>query len=66
MSGSGTLMCSSSREAELQRLSRRLGLALETSQVGVFEYDLETGDLLWDDHVNALFGLPQDGGAAQL
>jgi diguanylate cyclase (GGDEF)-like protein/PAS domain S-box-containing protein len=51
-----------SREAELQRLSRRLGLALETSQVGVFEYDLETGDLLWDDNVNALFGLPQDGG----
>jgi diguanylate cyclase (GGDEF)-like protein len=52
----------SSREAELQRLSRRLGLALETSQVGVFEYDLETGDLLWDDNVNALFGLPQDSG----
>ena len=51
-----------SREAELQRLSRRLGLALETSQVGVFEYDLETGALLWDDNVNALFGLPQDGG----
>ncbi|MBK8084077.1 MAG: EAL domain-containing protein [Devosia sp.] len=51
-----------SREAELQRLSRRLGLALETSQVGVFEYDLETGDLLWDDRINAVFGLVQDGG----
>ena len=52
-----------SRETELQRLSRRLGLALETSEVGVFEYDLETGELVWDDRVNAIFGLPQDGGA---
>jgi len=51
-----------SREAELRRLSRRLGIALDTSQVGVFELDLETRDLLWDDRVNALYGLPQDGG----
>jgi diguanylate cyclase (GGDEF)-like protein len=51
-----------SREAELRRLSRRLGVALESSQVGVFELDLETHELLWDDRVNALYGLPQDGG----
>lgn len=51
-----------SRERELEQLSRRLSLALETSQVGVFEYNLATGVLLWDDRVNALFGLPQDGG----
>ncbi|WP_291396418.1 EAL domain-containing protein [Devosia sp.] len=57
------LMALKSREVELQRLSRRLGLALETSAVGVFEFDLDTGRLLWDDRINALFGLPQDGGA---
>ncbi|WP_299643542.1 EAL domain-containing protein [Devosia sp.] len=57
------LLALKSREIELQRLSRRLGLALDTSAVGVFEYDLETGRLIWDDRVNALFGLPQDGGA---
>ena len=51
-----------SREAELRRLSRRLGLALETSEVGVFELDLETRDLLWDDRVNTIYGLPRDGG----
>ncbi len=56
------LMTLKSREVELQRLSRRLGLALETSAVGVFEFDLDTGRLIWDDRVNALFGLPQDGG----
>ena len=50
------------REAELRRLSRRLGVALDSSQVGVFELDLATRDLLWDDRVNALYGLPQDGG----
>jgi diguanylate cyclase (GGDEF)-like protein len=52
-----------SREAELRLLSRRLGVALESSQVGVFELDLETRELLWDDRVNALYGLPQDGGS---
>ncbi len=50
------------REAELRRVSRRLGLALESSQVGVFELDLETQELFWDDRVNALYGLPRDGG----
>ncbi len=50
------------REGDLLRLSRRLGLALETSQVGVFEYDIDTGDLVWDDRVNAIFGLPRDNG----
>lgn len=57
------LVALKSREVELQRVSRRLGLALDTSAVGVFEYDLEKGRLVWDDRVNALFGLPQDGGA---
>ena len=51
-----------SREQELQLLSRRLGLALETSQVGVFEYDLETGELTWDARMNEIFGTPADGG----
>lgn len=50
------------REEELERLSRRLGLALETSQVGVWELDLVTGDLFWDDRMNDLYGYPQDGG----
>ncbi|HEV7275908.1 MAG TPA: EAL domain-containing protein [Devosiaceae bacterium] len=52
-----------SREKELQILSRRLGLALETSQVGVFEYDLESGDLFWDSRMNEIYGMPADGGA---
>lgn len=50
------------REAELQRVSRRLGLALETSRVGVWEYDLVSGELVWDDRMNEIYGLPADGG----
>jgi diguanylate cyclase (GGDEF)-like protein len=48
------------REAELQRLSRRLSLALETSRIGVWEYDIESGDLVWDDRMNEIYGLPAD------
>jgi diguanylate cyclase (GGDEF)-like protein len=50
------------REIELARLSRRLGLALDTSQVGVWELDLETQELFWDDRMSELYGLPTDGG----
>jgi diguanylate cyclase (GGDEF)-like protein len=49
------------REATLQRLSRRLGLALEASKVGVWELDLVTGDETWDNRMNELYGLPADG-----
>jgi diguanylate cyclase (GGDEF)-like protein/PAS domain S-box-containing protein len=57
-----TLRALRRREAELQKLSRRLGLALETSRVGVWEFDIETDDLTWDDRMNEIYGLPSDGG----
>ncbi len=49
------------REIELTRLSRRLELALETSQVGVWEMNALTGELSWDDRMNELYGTPDDG-----
>ena len=48
------------READLERLSHRLELALDTSQVGVWEHNVETGRLDWDDRVKELFGVPAD------
>ncbi|WP_155889292.1 bifunctional diguanylate cyclase/phosphodiesterase [Cucumibacter marinus] len=51
------------REAQLQRLSYRLEMALDASKVGVWEYELDTGALVWDDRMNELYGLPLDGGA---
>ncbi|MEP9386924.1 EAL domain-containing protein [Mesorhizobium sp. KR9-304] len=48
------------REMELERLSRRLKLALDSSQIGVWELNTETNELLWDDRVNQLYGYPAD------
>jgi diguanylate cyclase (GGDEF)-like protein len=47
------------REHQLEVLSRRLGLALDTSEVGVWEYVIDTGTLTWDDRMNELYGLPR-------
>ena len=48
------------REVDLQRLSRRLGLALETSKVGVWEYNITNDVLVWDERMNELYGLCGD------
>ncbi|MGV8855129.1 MAG: bifunctional diguanylate cyclase/phosphodiesterase [Devosia sp.] len=50
------------REAELARATRRLDLALDTSKIGVWEMDVVTKDLVWDDRMNQLYGLATDGG----
>ena len=51
------------REHQLDILSRRLGLALTTSEVGVWEYHIDTDRLVWDDRMNDLYGHPRDGQA---
>ena len=45
------------REDELARLSRRLELALSVSQVGVWEHNLTTGALTWDDRMFEIYGV---------
>lgn len=48
------------REEKLQKVSRRLELALDTSKVGVWDYDLQTDELIWDDQMRGLYGIPKD------
>jgi diguanylate cyclase (GGDEF)-like protein len=48
-------------ERQLRRLSHRLELALDASQIGVWEHDLGTNLVYWDDRVNELYGKPGDG-----
>ena len=43
-------------EHRLRRLSQRLELALDASQIGVWEHDLKTNVVLWDDRVNEIYG----------
>ena len=50
------------REHELADLSQRLSLALDASKIGVWEHNVDTNELVWDDRVNELYGLPADGG----
>ncbi|APH74375.1 bifunctional diguanylate cyclase/phosphodiesterase [Aquibium oceanicum] len=51
------------REMQLARLSRRLRLALDTSRVGVWELDIESNELFWDDRMNEIYGYPADAGS---
>lgn len=45
-------------EHRSRALAHRLELALEVSKIGVFEADLETGALYYDDPLYKLFGIP--------
>ena len=50
------------RQLELDRLSQRLELALDASKVGVWDFNISTGELVWDDRMNELYNYPADGG----
>jgi two-component system cell cycle sensor histidine kinase/response regulator CckA len=47
-------------EQQLRRKQEALELALEAAGLGTWEYDLGTGEMLWDERAKALFGLPED------
>ncbi|ODS55366.1 MAG: histidine kinase [Agrobacterium sp. SCN 61-19] len=48
------------REEELRAMSHRLGVALESSRIGVWEMDVSTDELRWDERIYNLYGLPLD------
>jgi diguanylate cyclase (GGDEF)-like protein len=45
------------REEQLEALSQRLGLALDASEIGVWEYEPSTDSFLWDRRMSELYGL---------
>jgi PAS domain S-box-containing protein len=45
------------RDAALRESADRLQLALEASQTGTWDWDLQTNRLAWDAHVHQLFGI---------
>ncbi len=49
------------REIELDRVSRRLGLALDASKVGVWDFNIDRDVLVWDDRMDELYGYPPTG-----
>lgn len=48
------------REDEMRILSRRLKLALDTSKIGVWELNIDTGHLKWDQRMRELYSIPDD------
>jgi PAS domain S-box-containing protein len=44
-------------EAALRQSEERLSLALQASRLGMWEWNIITGELLWSDQLKALFGL---------
>ncbi|MFP5077101.1 EAL domain-containing protein [Rhizobium sp. YIM 134829] len=47
-------------QARLQALSYRLGLALSSSQTGIWELDIDRGTMIWDAKMRELYGQPAD------
>jgi PAS domain S-box-containing protein len=45
---------------ELARTEEQLRLAAAATRIGVFDYDLQSGQLRWDDRVRELFGIPPE------
>ncbi|WP_275783674.1 putative bifunctional diguanylate cyclase/phosphodiesterase [Pararhizobium gei] len=43
-------------EQEFQNILRRLGLALDASQIGVWEHDTQTDEVIWDLQMHRLYG----------
>lgn len=49
------------QNTELAKLTRRLDLALDAYQCGLWEADLEDGLTLWDDRMHQLYGVKNTG-----
>jgi PAS domain S-box-containing protein len=45
---------------EVRGVEERLRLALEATELGTWDWDLEKGTLVWDMRMRTLFGLPED------
>ena len=48
------------RETELEEMNTRLNIALEGTDTGVYEWNLGTGEVIWDEATADLFGTTPD------
>jgi len=47
------------RQIQMEGLSQRLKLALDTSKIGIWELNLDTGELTWDSRMLELYDVPE-------
>ncbi len=50
-------------EKQLRLLSHRHEIALNASRIGVWEMEIESGSVLWDDRLHDIYGFPKTGHA---
>ncbi|SIQ30035.1 PAS domain S-box-containing protein/diguanylate cyclase (GGDEF) domain-containing protein [Rhizobium sp. RU33A] len=48
------------REEQLTAVSHRLGLALDASRIGIWELDLASGQITWDERMYQIYGVNRD------
>ncbi len=53
-------------EVEALELAERLKLATKASKVGIWDWDLLTGTLKWDEQMDALYGVTSDEAPAEV
>lgn len=46
-------------QSALRESVSRLHMATDAAQIGIYEYDIRTGTMLWDDRVRELWGVPR-------
>jgi PAS domain S-box-containing protein len=44
-------------ESELQQISTRLNLAVQSAKIGIWEWNISTNVLIWDEQMFALYGI---------
>ncbi|HEY9671757.1 MAG TPA: PAS domain S-box protein [Waterburya sp.] len=47
-------------EETLKRSEERLRFAIEGAELGTWDYDIASGEILWSDHCKRIFGSPPD------
>ena len=47
-------------EEEIAGISERLKLATKAANLGIWEYNIVTGELIWDDEMYALYGISKE------
>uniref|UniRef100_UPI0026243696 bifunctional diguanylate cyclase/phosphodiesterase n=1 Tax=uncultured Rhizobium sp. TaxID=155567 RepID=UPI0026243696 len=47
------------REDEMKALSHRLEIALQTSKIGVWDFNVTSDQLIWDERMRVLYDVPQ-------
>ena len=47
-------------EQELQVLHKRMSMAADAAHIGVWEWDLTTNELIWDDWMHRIYSIPKE------